>query len=122
MRALKTKTTKLMELFFSLLKARSLEFQLTRCTFEDNEYQVFFEANIDQDTVMEILSEFDSTVSRSDLFETSTKITIILLPFHGTPIAPIGAHALRSFSVDIEKVNEAFDKAMKKHLGIPSSP
>lgn len=32
------------------------------------------------------------------------------------PVTVIGTEALRTFAFDIENVNEAFDKAMKKHV------
>ncbi|GEM_PF-4046871 len=32
------------------------------------------------------------------------------------PVTIIGTEALRTFAFDIENVNEAFDKAMKKHV------
>lgn len=32
------------------------------------------------------------------------------------PVTVIGVEALRTFAFDIENVNEAFDKAMKKHV------
>lgn len=33
-----------------------------------------------------------------------------------SPVTEIGVEALRTFAFDIENVNEAFDKAMKKHV------
>ncbi|AUX87068.1 hypothetical protein C3F34_14170 [Acinetobacter sp. ACNIH2] len=33
-----------------------------------------------------------------------------------SPVTVIGVEALRTFAFDIENVNEAFDKAMKKHV------
>lgn len=72
----------LMELFFSILKAMNLSFWSTKRKSEDGELQLFFETTANENTIIEILSEFDSTVLRSDLFEVSTKITIILSPFH----------------------------------------
>ncbi|WP_222112161.1 hypothetical protein [Acinetobacter lwoffii] len=33
-----------------------------------------------------------------------------------SPVTLIGTEALRTFAFDIENVNEAFDKAMKKHV------
>ena len=33
-----------------------------------------------------------------------------------SPVTLIGTEALRTFALDIEDVNEAFDKAMKKHV------
>lgn len=76
------KIKEIVNILHDLIRKENVHFSLVRQEFdEDHGISFYIEIDTDVDKINSILNEYDEITSSIDLFETSSKLTMILLPF-----------------------------------------